>query len=973
MEEEGEIGSQCRARLEALQLDATDPRATREALRWGMQMLARIQCSGSGRVESREAVENAAGYEASSSSSGKRRVSESPLANPSSKIPRLDSTSRWSLQGFLKMVECGEIGNWMAERVSSNMRSLDATALVAFVSQCLLLSLDQSPEGGADGSVNYLWLHWVMVKEVLCSNPTSRDENLIELPELDWLLAYLTAAEPENFLQSLMHDVLVKEYKSKDASIVPYVKQAGILEFAASRVPELVVPAVILLMQNDDGSEFQYKMHAWAVQSALCPKFLATVATALVTSVGLESLEKFWKAANFRHVFLPVFWTSKLEYKPALDGCHTRAWLSVLIIKHFEQLSPVAADIVLLVSKVDPALLEWLNKRLSSFVMMQAAGNSVSSSFLQSLVQNTQRLWNNIFSRTSASCQSEPVYARDALVQTCQITLLGSDNEAATEFLAQACAHGGNAEVLAIFVTLTQMLGVMGKAPAILTLWAKKVVDQLHVCDSAQVLVRILAIRQLLNPSFWSRHVVGTAWRSSLKNLCDALNGKWLGILALLQRADNAESSLHTLGVLQSLAMEGTMSSEDLSRHLKGALGLLFYRLKKMDNISDYTLTDSRWIFLREAAILRRIIAHLGSFSFALFNLLVTILLNFSFEAGIKRQLGMSSNIDISKVEHLMSKPGFQTTIALAAGNVDRYGRMEFIFSKQRQLDDCSKSSGITHSMESRNDSKRTEALNPTFTEICSLLEQSFRKSIARHQEKLEAWPCHPVEILEKLLVDRLETPHEISITMEQYEEVLPKHVAFVRHTFITECFHQNPLLFKVLELVMEHGQARQLEACAEFVRALLADSISHWYGAFRRQQTASADKDRMQLFNIIQLVTSARWLPQPLASCGEIIALISTEDVTTLLLIIWRCMHNELASAKNPSETNSAHQATPEENKDIPGRDWETQFLSILRHNVSRIGAHFVRLYPQHKLVTEASNESLASTETDQTGRVTE
>jgi hypothetical protein len=56
--------------------------------------------------------------------------------------------------------------------------------------------------------------------------------------------------------------------------------------------------------------------------------------------------------------------------------------------------------------------------------------------------------------------------------------------------------------------------------------------------------------------------------------------------------------------------------------------------------------------------------------------------------------------------------------------------------------------------------------------ELGSFLHRTFQRACTRSVELLDAWPCLPVNVLATHMADRLETPYEVPMTMEQYEEV---------------------------------------------------------------------------------------------------------------------------------------------------------------------------------------------------------
>lgn len=57
--------------------------------------------------------------------------------------------------------------------------------------------------------------------------------------------------------------------------------------------------------------------------------------------------------------------------------------------------------------------------------------------------------------------------------------------------------------------------------------------------------------------------------------------------------------------------------------------------------------------------------------------------------------------------------------------------------------------------------------------ELGSLLRRTLHRAISESGEASIPWPCHPLTVLGSLMNDRLETPHEVLMSMEQYEEVI--------------------------------------------------------------------------------------------------------------------------------------------------------------------------------------------------------
>lgn len=64
------------------------------------------------------------------------------------------------------------------------------------------------------------------------------------------------------------------------------------------------------------------------------------------------------------------------------------------------------------------------------------------------------------------------------------------------------------------------------------------------------------------------------------------------------------------------------------------------------------------------------------------------------------------------------------------------------------------------------------ELVDTTLMELRDLLRRAVKSAVSQVAENPEMWSPHPATTLVTLMIDRLETPHEMAMTMEQYEEV---------------------------------------------------------------------------------------------------------------------------------------------------------------------------------------------------------
>lgn len=381
------------------------------------------------------------------------------------------------------------------------------------------------------------------------------------------------------------------------------------------------------------------------------------------------------------------------------------------------------------------------------------------------------------------------------------------------------------------------------------------------------------------------------------------------------------------LHILQSLSPGSDTHSQAVVVRLKGLLGIFFQLVDE-----NFEAEDSRkWQRMQVLEHLKRVIVQQASSSFASFTVMVSSLLDFSFERSdrsldkkIQRRSGTANGrgtstlvpgrLDQNGSFSLLSVPALKESnsslaspkFSLAEENrrmksagLPSLGR-DTKFGSIRRREDVTRPAFHV----SKDDVEKQELVDTTVMELGDILRRAVGSAVLRAAEDSDVWSPHPAFILASQMIDRLGTPHELAMTMEQYEEVLPKQVATPRHIFLTECFGRNPLLFEMLELVVKYKNSDEVVRCVEFIRVLLVDSISRWHSAYRTRRAPGLPPprvlreeklDRMQVIRLINLVADAGWLPQPLASTIEIIEIIDGADVADLLLLVWRCMHHAM------------------------------------------------------------------------------
>ncbi|KAG6556132.1 hypothetical protein Mapa_002073 [Marchantia paleacea] len=677
---------------------------------------------------------------------------------------------------------------------------------------------------------------------------------------------------------------------------------------------------------------------------------------------------------------------------------------------------------------------------------------------------------------------------RDPLMQLCQLLFLCCTEHVVADLLASAmwinpCPGGSfkpeSAKTLVLVKKALKIVVGQGRGSLILERWIQRMIDHLHLASDEQALAKILALRHLLDLSFWQDHhlPMETASEKPLSNSSTAtaegevghegqsrnvvwkllraeLDGKWLHILPLMHREGAWDLRLAVLGLLQQLPPLSSLRSQAIANRLKAVLGLYFSWLETFDGTGDMHLNEHieyqhehekhksiistdltfRWQYARAVEHLKRIIIKLASCSYPSFTLMVNRVLDFSFERCPQiptvpspcssKNTPLRTEPSTAPLRRMSSAARTAFSVApLSTGRLDRYGKLTLVSEWASQVERsigaleisnmqlseensriqsggfCSlhnnnnererfgknifskqSNGGVSYpSVDSaeniRKGSKKIEIVD---LELGSLLRRTLHRAISESGEASIPWPCHPLTVLGSLMTERLETPHEVLMTMEQYEEVLPKHISSLRHIFLAECFSQNAFLMEMLELVVKHGESREVLRCVEFVRVLLADSISRWHSSFRTRRSHSSPppkvdeneaRSRMQAHRLIQLVASAGWLPNALASSGEIVAVIDGADIADLLLLVWRCMHHAVAfgskvwggSSSNLLGTRSSTDGqglstgsggNEEAGKEGTYTEWERRYFSILRQNVAQIGPHFSQVYPLRKII---------------------
>ncbi len=639
---------------------------------------------------------------------------------------------------------------------------------------------------------------------------------------------------------------------------------------------------------------------------------------------------------------------------------------------------------------------------------------------------------------------------KDPFVRICHLVILSSSSHMVAEVIAEATlltltSKGGferrSLKKLLVIMQIMQMMASQGRGAEVIERWGQLVVNDLAVSSNEQALMKLLAVRQLLDPRFWQNHLPvqehvtrssvatdseqndedmeGLTSKLVLQLVRKELDFHWLQLLLLLHRKDAWNLQLVVLGLLQLLSPDKGLQPQAITARLKGALGIYFWWLENGDDKSSCMKSGAsgrhgglpdKWQQVRVLEQLKHVIVQLAAATSSTFTLMVSSLLDYSFERCAHNPDFQMRKSNLHRRGIGAGGRGYLSVANLVSGRLDQHGNFKLVSVPtlaEKKRDGFSLSPGFLLTKENHKiksgglsslDVYEREKLGPRYSkgdlaipslptvidserrrkddstertihELTRLLQWALQRAVLQFSENPDAWP-HPANALATMMVDRLETPYEMPMTMEQYEEVLPKQVSSSRHIFLTDWFVRNPLLFEMLELVVKQGETHEIMRCVEFVQVLLADNISRWHSAYRTRRDPSvvapgkASKeetfDRLQVIRLIQLVTDAGWLPQPLASSTEIVELIDGADIADLLLLVWRCMHHAMAFGSKywVSYSHNVNHGTAgasddpqvpaaEENKEGTYTEWEGQYFGILRRNIAQIGALFARVYP--------------------------
>lgn len=749
----------------------------------------------------------------------------------------------------------------------------------------------------------------------------------------------------------------------------------------------------------------------WLIMGFLCPGLFSCCINLLASTSDIASIHKWW------HKF--QYWDSQAlplsDLSRFLLGTDSKKfqglkdWLCVILRRRLALLSTAASDIVLVLShlcdgsscqknleivQTAHSLLEVISSELCQSMLQRVSGLSVAgvndnvSMFLENLRHHIMNLWNGVLEKGftfERLMEGADLYEHPA-IHICFSTTLCCHAHSIAKTLVYStgmiysCGEEATSTYrLGLLFRAMQILAGTAESQLIFKLWAENLVDRMRTLPADQAYIRALAVLNLLKLSSGKDSISGFSaalwepdpkmWVPVCYHLSRALNTQWLCLHSLLHWDEAWDLRLIVLSLLQLLSPDKFSNNQEVICRLKGALGLFFWWLDKAygykQNEESYTCmltnwneSDEKWQFVQLIEKLKVVIIQLASSKQMSFTLMINSILDYSFHA-------VQDSLSEATSRIVKAPPSLRKS-----GRLNRYGRLvvqplqdsgshaKTNINGSNHIRTFNRPAGSTFNRPV--EVKRSDSFPGSYF-IGAQLENLLRQTVAvisRHQEQSVgksdvSFQLHAV--LAKLLMDRLQTPHEVPVTKDQYEEAFPKTIASSRHVFLMDCFSKNPLFFEILEIIIEKGGEHGAVQCLEFLRALLAHSITYWQRSYyihkshnnASLQVRDEEADRVQVCRLIQMISRTGWVPKPLASSSEIVSVIEREDMSELLLLIWHCLHQRQESKSKPTSALQASLHDADEEDDA-NKEWEDRYYYILRKNVAHIGPHFSHVYPK-------------------------
>ncbi|BBN08975.1 hypothetical protein Mp_4g16090 [Marchantia polymorpha subsp. ruderalis] len=163
-----------------------------------------------------------------------------------------------ALKEALIAAEGGKAGGRMAERINSRFELPECVFLTKLVSQCLLVSLDQTPSSDTcaaltsarneEPNADWMWLHRWFVRTLI---PGAGSDSCYDA--LDWLVAHMTASRgtiTKLVLDDLLADLSNFNEGDEQPRVATYIRRTGVLEYAALRNGDEDVRLDVVLKRN---------------------------------------------------------------------------------------------------------------------------------------------------------------------------------------------------------------------------------------------------------------------------------------------------------------------------------------------------------------------------------------------------------------------------------------------------------------------------------------------------------------------------------------------------------------------------------------------------------------------------------------------------------------------------------------------------------------------------------------------------
>eukprot|EP00898_Chlorokybus_atmophyticus_P004596 jgi/Chlat1/5137/Chrsp33S05130 len=509
--------------------------------------------------------------------------------------------------------------------------------------------------------------------------------------------------------------------------------------------------------------------------------------------------------------------------------------------------------------------------------------------------------------------------------------------------------------------------------------WLTQVVGGLSIEPDDRALQALNFIKQLAAQTFSSPKKAAFDESMPFTDFAELIKQRltailWLPLLQLLRR-NSWQLRIATLQLLCTLPVP---SSNGLVQLGNAVQAVLAWFLTLLEPASTYSEDDA--VFVHACArTTKRLLATLCHQQIDMVAIVVDLLLDYSFICQWSGALSKDASAN--------RKPS--TRYSLAAFALDCYGRLV----APEELHAASLANPAVSLLQQNRrrfaGSIQQDAVVGEHKQSANLTHSSMLPCLCSGMTQ-EPKPNSTLATVVTLITTRLSTPHEVSPTVEQYDEILPRRPTFPRHMFIVDCFSRNPLLFQLLQLIAQQSPV-DLRRCTELPLTLLADTIGIWHDLARTyaHKSSQAPTDAglvQQTVRVLNLLTAVDWLPHPILHASEIVDKLPAADVCALLQAVWHCLR-DTASMRRTITTTASYSATTTSSmaalftqspasltltagattsapSSLPANapaqapsfetlsmqaaipHWELQLQSILHRNIASIGPQFAAFY---------------------------